>query len=248
MSTEKALAIVIRMADFSESSRVVTMFTREFGKIAAVAKGAKRMKGPFDAGLDLLSVCNIVFIRKSSASLDLLTEAKLQQRFKPKAGHLGSLYAGYYVAELLDGLSEEYDAHPLLFDEALSALGRFAGESPLDLSILRFELVVLREIGQLPNFEECLACGKPVAGSGHYGFKVSQGGLICPTCLGDQPNRHRVSTETAAALRALAAEGDDWTTRPITPAQSREMRSVMTAAICHALGRQPKMGRYLGLW
>ena len=69
MSLEKADALVIRQVDFSESSRVVTFFSREFGKFAALAKGAKRLKGPFDAALDLLSACRVVFIRKSSGTL-----------------------------------------------------------------------------------------------------------------------------------------------------------------------------------
>src|SRR5262249_7140061 len=84
MSSEKSAAIVIRQVDFSESSRVVTMFTREFGKVAVLAKGAKRLKGPFEAALDLLAVCDVVFIRKSTSGLDILTEARLQTRFRPK--------------------------------------------------------------------------------------------------------------------------------------------------------------------
>ena len=103
MSLEKADALVIRQADFSESSRVVTFFSREFGKFAALAKGAKRLKGPFDAALDLLSTCRVVFIRKSSGTLNLLTEARLTQRFTPQnsgtPGSLNSVYGGYYVAE-----------------------------------------------------------------------------------------------------------------------------------------------------
>src|SRR5579859_7002417 len=118
MSTEKSAAIVIRLADFSESSRVVTMFTREFGKVAVLAKGAKRLKGPFEAALDLLAVCQVVFIRKSTSGLDLLTEAQLQTRFKPSPGDLGCLYGGYYIAELLDALNEDYDPHPILFDKS----------------------------------------------------------------------------------------------------------------------------------
>src|SRR6476661_2802801 len=126
---EKSTAIVIRQADFSESSRVVTLFTRGFGKVAALAKGAKRLKGPFEAALDLLATCEIVFIRKSSSGLDILTEAQLQRRFKPRPGNLGNLYGGYYIAELLDALNEEYDPHPLLFDEAVEALDRLSGDT-----------------------------------------------------------------------------------------------------------------------
>jgi len=82
MSSEKATAIVLRSVDFSESSSVVTLFTREFGKIHALAKGARRPKGPFEGALDLLALCRIVFLRKSSGALDLLTEAKLERRLR----------------------------------------------------------------------------------------------------------------------------------------------------------------------
>jgi DNA repair protein RecO (recombination protein O) len=248
MSTEKSAAIVIRMADFSESSRVVTMFTREFGKVAALAKGAKRLKGPFEAALDLLAACQVVFIRKSSSGLDILTEAQLQKRFKPRPGDLGSLYGGYYIAELLDSLSEEYDPHPVLFDEAVLALERLAGDTLLDISILRFELVILREIGQLPAFDACTACGEPVGAASRYGFQPSQGGLICQNCFGEEAPRHLISAGAAALFRKLS----DVSPAPlqnlvISPTQMREMRSVVNTAIAGILGRRPKTLRYLPL-
>ena len=56
MSSEKASAIVIRAVEFSETSLVVTLFTREFGKLGALAKGARRLKGPFESALDLLAL------------------------------------------------------------------------------------------------------------------------------------------------------------------------------------------------
>ena len=248
MSTEKSPAIVIRQADFSESSRVVTLFTRNFGKVAALAKGAKRLKGPFDAALDLLAVCDVVFIRKSSSGLDILTEAKLQQRFKPRAGDLGSLYAGYYIAELLDALSEEHDPHPLLYDEAVRALERLADDLPLDISVLRFELVILREIGQLPAFDACAACGQPAGAAGRYGFQVSQGSLICQNCFGNEAPRYGISAGSAAALRTLSGASPAVVRNlVISASQMREMRSVVNASIAHALGRKPKTLRYLPL-
>ncbi len=91
MSSEKATALVLRVIDFSETSCVVTLFTREFGKIRGMAKGARRPKGPFEGALDLLVLCRIVFLRKSSDALDLLTEAKLERRFRPHGGSLSNL-------------------------------------------------------------------------------------------------------------------------------------------------------------
>ena len=73
MSLEKTDAIVIRLVDFSETSCVVTLFSRDYGKSNALAKGARRPKGPFDSDLDLFTVCRIVFLHKSSDALDLLT-------------------------------------------------------------------------------------------------------------------------------------------------------------------------------
>jgi len=248
VSTEKSAALVIRLADFSESSRVATLFTHTFGKVAVIAKGAKRLKGPFDAALDLLALCEVVFIRKSSSGLDILTEAQLRKRFRPRPHDLGSLYGGYYVAELLDALSEEYDPHPLLFEEAALALERLTDDWPLDVALLRFELVLLREIGQLPAFDSCLACGEPAGSAGHYGFQVSQGGLVCRKCFGEDAPRHIVTAGSLAALRNLAgASPTSARNLVIGPSQMREMRSVVNTSIAHVLGRKPKTLRYLPL-
>ena len=72
MPLEKANAIVVRLVDFSETSQVVTLFTREFGKIGALAKGAHRQKGPFDSALDLLTLTRVVFLRKSSGEIGVI--------------------------------------------------------------------------------------------------------------------------------------------------------------------------------
>ena len=100
----KHSALVLRTTDWSETSRIATLWTREFGKVRVLAKGGRRLKSNFESALDLLTVCSIVFLRKSSGSLDLLTEAQVVERFPRLRADLPALYAGYYVAELLGGL------------------------------------------------------------------------------------------------------------------------------------------------
>lgn len=248
MSTEKTDALVIRLADFSETSRVVTFFTREFGKVSALAKGARRLKSSFEAALDLLTACRIVFLRKSSASLDILTEAQLISRFRPAGRNLTGLYGGYYVAELLSGLTEDYDPHPVLYDESVQALSRLSHDDDPRLSLLRFELVLLREIGQLPAFDVCVNCGAPATEKKPYGFWVSQGGVICPQCRNEEFDRNVIQPGTLAVLRRLAADSRVSVDRlQVSPAQYGEMRRVMTTAVTHVLGRRPRMQRYLDL-
>src|SRR5262245_20087901 len=125
MSAEKALALVIRTTDWSESSRIATLWTREFGKVRVLAKGGRRLKSNFEIALDLLTVCDVVFLRKSSGGLDLLTEARVHERFPALRTNLPALYAGYYVAELLADGTQDYDPHPPLFEAALTALRDF---------------------------------------------------------------------------------------------------------------------------
>src|SRR5215475_13349281 len=162
MPSEKATALVLRVIDFSETSAVVTLFTREFGKIQALAKGARRPKGPFESSLDLLALCRIVFLRKSSGALDLLTEAKLERRFRPPSRDLSCLYAGYYIAELLSELTDDYDPNPALFDLAeQTLLGLSQGESA-STAVLRLELGALSILGHLPSLDNCVECGTSV--------------------------------------------------------------------------------------
>ena len=163
MPSEKATAIVLRTVDFSETSLIITLFTREFGKLGALAKGARRLKNPFESALDLLALCRIVFLHKSSDALDLVTEAKLLRRFRPAGRSLFGLYAGYYVAELLSELTDEDDPHPELFDLADETLEGLAAGEAVPRRIVRFELGALRLLGHMPSLEYCAECGAAVA-------------------------------------------------------------------------------------
>ncbi|QJX00272.1 DNA repair protein RecO [Frigoriglobus tundricola] len=130
MAAERALAIVVRGTDWSETSRITTLFTREFGKVRALAKGGRRLKSNFDVAFDLLTVCQIMFLRKASGGLDLLTEARLEEQFPALRQNLPALYAGYYVAELLADGTQDYDPHVPLFDAAVETLRALGSPTP----------------------------------------------------------------------------------------------------------------------
>ena len=246
MSSEKSEGLILRVTDFSETSRIAVIFTREFGRLSALAKGGRKLKGPFESALDLLSTCQIVFLRKSTSGLDLLTEAKLVTRFHPQERDLSCLYAGYYLAELLLGLTEDYDPHVALYLAAQDALDMFRTTESMMLGILRFELVLLREIGQLPDFENCTACGAELTEGRTFGFWVSEGGLICPECQREEYTQISIHAGTAAALRLLAGESEQaWKRLNLTNQQMKEIKLVTTTAISHVMGRRPKMLKYL---
>ncbi len=234
------------MVEFSETSLVVTAFSREFGKLRAIAKGARRPKGPFESALDLLALCRIVFLRKSSDALDLLTEAKLIWRFRPAGRDLGSLYAAYYVAELLTALTDEYDPHVELFDLAEAILRGLSRGEPPNREVIAFELGMLRELGMLPSLSACAACGQEIAGGGRVAFGQLDGGVLCGQC---RAGKRHVALVTAGALKTMArlAEAPGEGTRRIEiDAKTRgEIRGLLNDYVAHLLGRRPQMHRYL---
>jgi DNA repair protein RecO (recombination protein O) len=248
MSSEKANAIVIRSVEFSETSLVVTLFTREFGKIGALAKGARRLKGPFESALDLLAVCRIVFLHKSSEALDLLTEAKLLRRFRPAGRDLAGLYGGYYVAELLGGLTDDDDPHPELFDLADETLAALAAGEQVARWILRFELGALRLLGHVPSLDRCVECGAPVAQTGRVAFGQIDGGVLCRNC---RAGKRQVVMVSAGVLRTMGqiadTESTAWRRLQIDPPALGELRGVLNFYFAHLLGRRPRLHAYLGL-
>jgi DNA repair protein RecO (recombination protein O) len=246
LSAEKTLAIVLRVVEFSETSCVVTLYSRDFGKIGALAKGARRPKSPFESALDLLSVCRIVFLHKSSDALDLLTEAKLERRFKAARKDLSRLYAGYYVAELLDALTDADDPHPDLFETADRTLAALDGEAELAPLVLRFELVALRVLGHLPALTQCAGCGKPVSTSGRVAFGQLAGGVLCGDCRVGQRQVVSVSGPVIDALRVFAQTDDAWMEAGLDERVRGELRGVVNHYVANLLGRKPKMHPYLG--
>jgi DNA repair protein RecO (recombination protein O) len=247
MSSEKATAIVLRSIEFSETSSIVTLFTREFGKLGALAKGARRLKGPFESALDLLGLVRIVFLRKSSGALDLLTEAKLERRFRPARGDLSSLYAAYYVAELLDALTDQYDPHPELFDAADRTLDELRSQPAVAPLILRFELTALRVLGHMPLLDACVECGDPVRVEGRVPFGILAGGVLCAKCRAGQKQVVSVSAPVIEALaRFAAAEGEAWRAVELDRRIRGELRAVLNRYLANLLGHEPQMHRYLG--
>ncbi len=247
MATEKTSAIVLRLVDFSESSCVVTLFTENFGKIGALAKGARRPKGPFESALDLLAVCRIVFIRKSSDALDLLTEAKLERRFRAAARDLSRLYAGYYVAELLHDLTDLGDPHPELYCEAVRTLQNLDQEADVPETVLQFEVTTLRLLGFLPSLDRCVVCGCPVGKEGRILFGQLAGGVLCPGCRSGQRQVVSLSEGVLDALHRLAEPNRNRTGITIDRRSKGELRGLLNHYLANLLGRQPRMHKYIGL-
>jgi len=243
MPAVRSHALVLRSVDVFETSRVLTLFTRDLGKVSALAKGARRLRSPFASGLDLLSVCDIVLLHKASDALDLLTEAVLVERHEAFRRDLAALYAGYYVAELLHDLTDHHDPHPRLFDAARVTLRHLGDPLLRSRRVLRFELACLRELGHMPALEACVHCGEVVDTEGDsVAFGLATGGVLCPGCRPGQPHVATLSGKTIGTLRRLSEPGDSWREPGLAIGSAR---ATMGAVVSHLMGRRPRMLSYL---
>ncbi len=262
---ENALALVVRGTDWSETSRITTLFTREFGKVRALAKGGRRLNSKFEIAFDLLTVCRVTYLRKAHGGLDLLIEAQVAERFPHLRTDLHALNVGYYVAELLADGTQDYDPHPELFDAAIAVLRGFAS-SPLPLravsetepggrgedadAVSPFELVWLKELGYSPRLDACAVCARelpvPPPSPVRVVFSPEAGGVVCPDCTPGVRDRRPLSEPAWAALLALAGQADGRDPPPPTPPDlRREVRAVLGQTVSYVLGRRPRMLAYL---
>ena len=182
------------------------------------SKRARRKKSPFEAALDLIAICRIVFLHKSSQSLDILTEAKLQRRFRSSAKDLDRFYAGLYLIELLNLMTDDADPHEDLFDEAVSAielidtanvvngsdednLGSAVSTVPSTKhALLSFEIRLLDLLGHLPMLTNCVDCGRPKTTISRVQFGLNRGGIICQNC---RPGKTNVVSLSSQGLELL---------------------------------------------
>ena len=244
MAAEQTTAIVLRTIEFSETSLIVTLLTREFGRVSAIAKGARRPKGPFEGALDLLAVCRVVVLRKSSDSLDLLTEAKLHRRFRGGERSLERVYGGYYLAEMLRLLTDDHDPHPDVYDLTIRVMQQIDGKGEVASSLAFFDAQLLRMLGHAPGTDQCTDCGGEVTSQGRLAFSLSAGGLVCNSCRSRQRQTVSVRQAVIDEIKRLQFSDTDLPTN-IPAGLYSELRTILNRYIQTVVGSVPRMQPFL---
>jgi len=245
----KDLAICIRAVDYSETSQIVTFFARESGKISAIAKGSKRPKSAFDGPIEMLAYGKIVFADSNKEKLATLTEFQQQPSLLNLHGDLFAMYCCLFGAELLNGLIDDYDPHPELFDSFIEFLQNANGLQEKDEQrrdmlalLILFQLGLLKEVGLQPILSYCANCKTKydVRNTKYeFYFSSSANGLICRDCEVSFADKVRLSANVAAALTSL---------KQILNSQAKILTQIEKVLIYHftnLLGRPPKMAKHI---
>lgn len=200
MPTYNANAIVLHRLSFGETDRIATLYTRERGKLAAIAKGARKPVSRLAGATEVLTYGK--FHLAIGKNLDIIAQVEVKESFPRIHQDLSRIAYATYMAEVVDRMVEEHEANPDIFDLLLSAL--YLTERPNDPEKIAhmFELQFMALIGYEPELERCLRCRAPLHGDELY-FSPSMGGLVCTDCGPLPGDAIQVMPETVKTMRRL---------------------------------------------
>ncbi len=252
MALVRDRCICLRRTEYSETSQILTLFSREHGIVRAIAKGAHRRTkagaSKFDGGVDLLDNGDAVFTHDPGRDLATLTEWSLRE------GHLGlrttlrGMYLALYAGELVGRLIEEHDPHPELFDRLQATLDEL--QTPRhEETFLAFQLDLLRETGYLAELGTCASCGHGVSDREQTYFSPARGGVICRNCEGvvhdRMPLDARLLRLLQTMLRLPRANGSPRRLPQLTRHQTDPVNRLFADQIEHTLGRRLQLAPYV---
>jgi len=208
MPVYKANAIVLRRIPLGETDKVLTLFTREYGKLAAIAKGARRTTSRLAGASEPL-----MFVRALLAegqNLDVLTQGDIRDSFADIRSDFGLFLRATYACELIDKLTADRDPALELFDQLLSTLYILQRARDPDAVIHAYELRIMGHVGYEPQLDSCVRCERPLEPASKLrpgGYSPTRGGAVCDECaFAAREELLPMSSATLEWLRYLAVE------------------------------------------
>lgn len=216
-------AFVLHSYPFKETSLVVELFTRDFGRIAVVAKGARRPRSALRGVL--LAFQPLLASWAGKGEVHTLIRAEWHGVYQPLRGL--ALICGFYLNELLLKLMTRHDAHEGLFATYAATLGALETANEPSIVLRSFEKELLRELGYAMTLDRDVESGYPIAAEGRYTYLVERG----PVSAGPDRDAHGVEL---LGQTLLDMQTGDYS-RAITQQQAK---TLMRTLINHHLGDQ----------
>ncbi len=182
MPTYREEGIIIRKKDFGEADKILTIYTRERGRVVAFAPGARKITSRKASATELFT--HGIYFLSEGKEMDVLIEGEVLNSFYPLRDELQKAALAFYLAELLGHLvSDGQPNYPIyrLFLESVSLLAR--AKRRHELWIRAFEIKALTQLGFGPELFQCAHCTAPLSAEKY--FQADLGGMVCRECFED---------------------------------------------------------------
>jgi len=191
-------ALILRHQRWGEADRLITIFTREHGKLRIVAKGARKTTSRKAGHLEPFMRSALQLAQ--GRDLWIVTQAETINAFLPMREDLQRLSIASYVIELLDKFTYEDGSNPQLFRLAVETLERLCTTDSIFVVLRYYEMRLLDIMGYRPQLFQCIGCREEIKAEDQY-FSALVGGVICPRCSHQYEDIRKISVDALKYLR-----------------------------------------------
>jgi DNA repair protein RecO (recombination protein O) len=234
-------ALILKARDWGEADQLITLFSRDRGRLVAAAKGIRKPQSRLRGGAQVLSHSELML--HTGRSMDRITGSQSIHGFN-LGDRLEKLTCGMYWADLLDRILPEREANPPIFELALKALTELeAADSsrfPLEAFSLFFEWNLINLMGYQPFLDGCVLCQRTadLEREREFTFSAAEGGLLCRGCSQETGGGITIAAPTLAILRRWSAISFSHFNRiAVSPASRLEINSVAESVLRYHLER-----------
>lgn len=246
-ATGQTFGVVIKVIDHGESDKIVTLYCPTRGKLAGIAKGAKRSKKRFVNKLEMFTLLDIQYSVGNRNTLVRIDYADLVTPFATLRQNYDRYTASTLICELIIHWTRENDGDKRLFDLLVWAFGKLDHGDPIAGTAILFQIKLLDILGFRPNLSGCLECGRLDSSGGPYQFSLNKSGLICTKCATSDVTAPSILSLNTAKLLLKAQDMDHqkMTRLRFSRSSTREAVTMLRRYDRHLLQREIQSWNYL---
>ena len=238
----KTDALVIRSLNYGESDKIVTLFTKDFGKIKGIAKGARRSKKRFQNALGLFSHLHLLFFEREGMGLARIEGCDILHTFPKIRESLKKIYYGNYYLELVNEMAGERETHREAFELLLCLLSNLETMEPQEEQLRMYEVRMLSLFGYRPSMKRCDLCKRgwdDLKEAPRVFFSLEKGALVCEECSKAWNNLVPLSLGTARLIEGISQMKLEKIHRlKFTSQAISESRELLPRFITYQLGKE----------
>ena len=245
MPVQKTHAIVIRSFPLGEFDKIITFYTADFGKVRAVARGARRPKNRFRGSLELLNYGMLVFFERPNKDLQIINDFDLIDAFDAIKADFDRTTYGCYLAELVGAIESEQLVNQRVFHLLRCAFEVLTHIQDIALLARAFELQLLSLAGYAPQLSHCVACTQPCRGTKLH-FSSRLGGLLCANCAYQDASAISIVRGSCELMKQLQKSDLPHLTRlRASNLNHRELKFVLSSFIAYHTERTLKSAEFI---
>lgn len=239
-------AVVLRHLDWGEADRILTIFTRQHGKIRVIAKGVRKIRSRKAGHVEPFTRVTIQLSK--ARDFPIVTQAEMLDSHSLLREDLVLIGNASYVVELIDRFTYEEGENVSLYTLLEQTLGRLSHPEnfPDALLVLRYyEIRLLDYVGFRPELFHCVRCSEEIVPQPQF-FSAEHGGVVCPKCSQDILGLRPISVEALRFLRHMQRSSFGEASRAQPPSEiHREMENLMQHYLTYVLERGLNSPRFI---